>query len=436
MRYTLIAYAQELVIKCLPAMKSLVPFHSGLVHSGLAAAMLCLLLLGCDSPPPSFPDNDVHALTLSRSRDVPTDRAKAAVSDVIKELFGTPDEPRWPNQWIDADLRIKEENLSRASGPQLSEKDGTHRGLFREHCVICHAISGSGTGPASLLQNPYPRDFRSGVYKWKSTTRDAKPTRDDLLKLLHQGVAGTGMPSFSLIDTKDLNALVDYVIYLSVRGEVERELMATAVDDLGYGEDSVDEDAKLNLPAAGEGAESEDAKSEGTGAIEQVMGDVSAAWARADANVVAVPDEKVLDRSDLAASIDRGDDLFHGPIANCVGCHGKGGSGDVVTLDYDDWAKEYSTRLGLTPTNREAMRPFKKAGAPTPRLAKPRNLTDGVYRGGKDTEILYRRITQGIAGSPMPGVAVVNEAGGAGLTVEQIFDLIRYVQSLSEEAAR
>ena len=391
-------------------------------------AAATLIAAGCDAPVGSFPSNDVYSLTVAHSRNTSTSEAEKAVSDVIGELFGTPNQPNWPAEWIDADLHVSEENLARAAGPQLSEKDGTHRGLFREHCVTCHALSGSGTGPASVFQNPYPRDFRPGVYKWKSTLRSAKPTRDDLTKLLHQGVAGSGMPSFALIDPDDLDALVDYVIYLSVRGETERELMAIAIDDLGYGEDTIDEDARLQIDGTGDG----------TAAIAEVLSKVSFEWASADSQIVELPDVAPPDTaiesgnaSDLAESVKRGQELFHGQIANCAGCHGKGGAGDLVTLDYDDWDKEYSTRLGLTPSDREAMRPFRKAGAPTPRLTKPRNLTSGVYRGGKDTATLYRRITQGIAGTPMPGIAVVSTADGTGLTSDQAMDLVHYVESLS-----
>jgi mono/diheme cytochrome c family protein len=418
-------------------MKDILLPYRFLIAASLLVATL-LIVPGCDVPVTSFPNNDVYALTLARSRDVPTQAASHDVSAVIEELFGTPNEPRWPAELMDADLRIAQQNLTRAAGPQLSEKDGTHLGLFREHCVTCHALSGSGAGPASVFQNPYPRDFRPGVYKWKSTQRDAKPTRNDLTELLQHGVVGSGMPSFNLIDPEDLDALVDYIIYLSVRGQTERELLAAAVDDLGYGEDSIDDDARLVTQG----------ESDGALVVREVLAEVSSEWAKAESKVVSVParqgfagespaNESPTHESpaneSLTASVNRGHELFHGPIANCVGCHGKDGAGEVVTLDYDDWTKEYSTRLGLTPTDRNQMRPFKKAGALTPRLAKPRKLASGVYRGGGDTDSLYRRITQGIAGSPMPAVAVVEKEDGTGLTADQIFDLIRYVQSLAPQ---
>lgn len=103
-----------------------------------------------------------------------------------------------------------------------------------------------------------------------------------------------------------------------------------------------------------------------------------------------------------------------------------------MTLDFDDWTKEYSTRIGLTPDDREAIRPFRKAGALTPRPVKPRNLQDGVFRGGGDPASLYRRISQGIAGTPMPAVEVVAEDNGKGLTEDQMWDLVRYIQSLAD----
>jgi mono/diheme cytochrome c family protein len=401
---------------------------------------LVLCLAGCDAAVDAFPENEVYAMTLARSRDVPTEAASEDVGAAITQLFGTPNEPVWPAAWVDAGLQVSQDNLRRAAGPQLSEEDGTHLGLFREHCVVCHSVSGSGHGPASVFQNPYPRDFRPGIYKWKSTTRDAKPTRDDLLALLHNGVAGSSMPSFSLIDPADVDALVDYIIYLSVRGETERELLAAAVDELGYGEDQIDEEARLvvgKFDERGEDEVSEEEKydTDGAAVVREIVAEVTAQWADAGSSVVAVPEFPSLQGEQLAASIARGEELFHGQIANCVGCHGQGGNGGAVTLDYDDWTKEYSTRLGLTPTNRDQLRPFKKAGAPTPRLAKPRKISSGVFRGGGDAQTLYRRITQGIAGSPMPGVAVTKEENGMGLTETQVFDIVRYVQFVAGNAS-
>lgn len=384
-------------------------------------AILALSGIGCDIAVEQFPANEVFSLTLARTRSVPADAAKNDTNEVAVSLFGTPDEPQWPSSWFDDDTfvgLVDAENLVRAAGPVSSEEDGTHLGLFREHCVTCHGVAGDGAGPASATQNPYPRDFRHGVFKWKSTERGEKPTRDDLRSLLKHGVPGTGMPAFTLLANEDIEALVDYVIYLSVRGEFERRLMAAAVDQLGYEETAPSDEAKLTLDSGTEGQE----------AVHDVLNRVARDWGQAQP--IDVPSTyRDLQGESLSESVSRGDKIFHGPIANCVGCHGPNGNGQAVTLDYDDWAKEYSTRLGLDPKDRDAMRPFRKAGAPRPRPVQPRNLQLGVFRGGSEPETLYRRITQGIAGTPMPAVAVVEEPNGLGLTDDQIWDLVRYLRA-------
>ena len=99
------------------------------------------------------------------------------------------------------------------------------RGLYREHCVHCHGITGDGAGPTSAFLNPYPRDYRRGLYKFKSTQRAAEPTTDDLMRTLTDGLQGSYMPSFKLLPEVDRRALVEYVKYLSMRGEMELTLL-------------------------------------------------------------------------------------------------------------------------------------------------------------------------------------------------------------------
>ena len=77
------------------------------------------------------------------------------------------------------------------------------------------------------------------------------------------------------------------------------------------------------------------------------------------------------------------------------------------------------------------LQPFRDVGALRPRPIQPRNLQNGVFRGGGDTSQLVCRITQGIAGTPMPEVMVVEQENGKGLTTSQIGDLVNYVQSLA-----
>jgi mono/diheme cytochrome c family protein len=241
--------------------------------------------------------------------------------------------------------------------------------------------------------------------------------------MLDQGVPGTAMPSFALLRPEDLDVLVDYLIYLSVRGEVERQMVTAAIDELDYGETAPEDDLRLDHASDTEGSQ----------VVDEILSEVATSWSEASEHVVSVPTWTPLGGQALQDSVQRGNDIFHGQIANCVGCHGPAGNGNAVTLDFDDWTKEFSTRIGLTPSDREAMRPFRKAGALAPRAVKPRNLQDGVFRGGGDPETLYGRIAQGIAGTPMPAVEVVAEENGKGLTQDQMWDLVRYIQSLAND---
>ena len=395
-------------------------FFGSPVRIAFLLTVVCSMV-GCDSRFDTFQPNEGFSLALAKTRSTSTDLASQDASRVVEELYGTPDEPLWPDLPAAKKAVSDERNLFRSSGPVSSEKDGTHLGLFREHCVTCHALEGSGAGPASAFQNPYPRDFRHGVFKWKSTKRGHKPTRRDIRELLVRGIPGTAMPSFALLEPEDLDALVDYVVFLSARGEVERRVTAAAIDELDYGETSPVAELMLSSQSGTEGGQ----------VVQDVVGRVHTDWAEAEEHEVVVPYFPELSGEQLAASVTRGKAFFHGKVANCAGCHGTAGDGSLPTLDYDDWTKEYTTRIGLTPDDRAAMKPFRDAGALRPRTIAPRTLSDGIFHGGGDSASLYRRITQGIAGTPMPAVEVVSESNGKGLTDGQIWDLVRYVQQLS-----
>jgi mono/diheme cytochrome c family protein len=171
-----------------------------MVRTATLILIAAACLLGCDARIERFEPNEVYALTLARSRSASPDLASEDASSVVEELYGTPNEPKWPKG--SEAVGVEVDNLRRAAGPVSSEKDGTHLGLFREHCVTCHGLSGSGAGPASVFQDPYPRDFRHGVFKWKSTERGEKPTRDDIRDLLVQGYSGDGHAFICIIECR------------------------------------------------------------------------------------------------------------------------------------------------------------------------------------------------------------------------------------------
>ena len=414
------------------------PQTSNLRLCCLVVVACCVALVGCDAPIDTFKPNLLVAAKLEKSQGVDLQAAVADSSAALETLFGTPDKPIWPDFLKDDELSklVNVDRLSQAAGAVRSDEQDRHFGLFREHCVACHGVAGDGAGPASRLLSPYPRDFRLGKFKFKSTPIGKKPTRADLRRVLVAGLPGTSMPSFRLLNDEELETLVDYVIYLSVRGEVERQLLTEAAIEIDYsqGERLFDVSLKEENPEKFNGQWS---------LLETTTKQVIKQWAEADASVtpVKIPDDYPIFSHELAGSggsaqrlavsVENGRKLFAGPIANCVSCHGATAMGDGQTNNYDAWTKDWLE--GLDPQNRDEIRPMLKLGALKPQHILPRNLRTGIYRGGSEQSDLYLRIVNGIEGTPMPATAL-QPANPQGLTENEVWDLVNFLLSLPHEA--
>jgi mono/diheme cytochrome c family protein len=443
---------------------------------GLSRQASLVLIAGCAActsgcsgrvePPISFEPNLVLAMKYEMQNDIPMEQATSDSSWVLGTMFGTPDEPKLPAVVIeDEELAsiTTMDRLTRASGPD----DAEGRGLFRKHCVTCHGVTGNGRGSTAAVQNPYPRDYRMGVFKFKSTPRGSKPTRDDLTKLIAGGIAGTAMKRIPELSDEDVQALVDYVIYLSWRGQHERQQIDMAMldgiiesgewvinSDLGQRLETDDEyQQKLDQLTNKEEDSLTEAEKEELELYERFQEDweyaedyaveIGESWLKADDKVLEVPppptglplaesyaDVLAFRQGDQAAefnaSVKRGQELFVGKVASCNKCHGETGLGDGQTKDYDDWIKDWTTRVNLKPEDRDSLIPLLARGALPPVNAVPRNFAEGVFRGGSDSQDLFRRITQGIDGTPMPAVTFVEGQ----FETEDVWHLINFIRSL------
>jgi mono/diheme cytochrome c family protein len=382
----------------------------------LAAGCLLLpLAVGCGpTPPASFRLNMVEAVSPSAEKDsISAEQAltpgqQRQVVTILEAMFGTPDKPHcMPETGLDP------AKLELAAGPVRSDIVGRKNGLYREHCVHCHGITGDGMGPTAAFLNPYPRDYRPGVFKFKSTERSSKPTDADLVRVLHEGLAGSSMPSFALLSPVQIDALVEYVKYLSIRGETELALMRYYFE--------LDEEDEGKLPETREFL------------VEEILEPIAEKWAAAGDQEIEVPE--MPDDLDMAASIAKGRELFYGDKANCVKCHGVTALGDGQANDYDDWSKnivKIEAKLGAVAegdpdaAERQWIAEFERvlAGdALTPRTIPPRNLLQGIYRGGRRPLDLYYRIHAGVNGAPMP-------AAKGTVSPEDIWHIVNYVRSL------
>src|SRR6185295_15570556 len=184
-------------------------------------------LSGCGSPDARFVENRAFAHlseTAAKYEKGFTRQQRHDVDNVLAALYGTPDAPALPALAnVDVSKVLDISKLKLAAGRVGSDSTGRPRGLYREHCAHCHGITGDGNGPTASFLNPYPRDYRAGLFKFKSTPIGYRPLHDDLKKIVVEGIPGTAMPSFRLLSDQEIEALVEYVKYLAIRGETERQ---------------------------------------------------------------------------------------------------------------------------------------------------------------------------------------------------------------------
>lgn len=288
------------------------------------------------------------------------------------------------------------------------------RGLYMRHCSHCHGTSGDGNGPTSTYLNPRPRDYRHGVFKFTSTDAQAKVSRDDISRVLKNGVPGTYMPSFvPMLDDTELHQVTEYVRFLSMRGEFERKLAGELSAD--YSKDAV-----ASRKESGESYSEivDELKSffedDMVDSLDFVSEDLVSAWTKADTeDALITPDSPRV--ADSPESRRMGRELYLSKAINCADCHGISGKGNGPQ----------STIYEKNPVTQKL---YSEPGLHDvwDNVNQPRNLTHGIYRGGRRPVDLFRRIHAGIKGSRMPSFK--------NLKHDDIWHIVNYVLSVPFEA--
>jgi mono/diheme cytochrome c family protein len=417
-----------------------------LVVIGVSAA-----LAGCSKP--AAPVFRLDMTKVVANQIIP--KHQQAIADILGAMFGTPDEP-----YVLPETGLDLRKLKMAAGPVWSDQVGGKHGLYRRQCAHCHGINGDGRGPTAMILNPYPRDYRAGVFKFKTTYNPNQPSDDDLRTILHNGIPGTAMPSFAVYPPDETEALLEYVKYLSMRGQMETALINYVSQEL------------TSNPLTGEGDDLDPAKNEDQhkAIMSLLTDDVVAGWKDANENVIRPEESKLPGKErtakEIADSAVAGRELFYGSKANCVKCHGPTALGDGQQDDYDNWSKatkkfedETQMLVGTIKTLKENManqqgdeleasrkdlatktkelseRETVIAQLLPPRNAIPRNLREGVFRGGRRPWDIYHRVNQGISGTPMPGGGPALAGAQGTLSDEEMWHIVDYVQSLAFEPA-
>ena len=310
-------------------------------------------------------------------------------------------------------------------------------GSGRQLCASCHGESGQGRGPVAASQNPYPREFRHGVFKYKSTARKYKPVKADIARALRKGMSGSQMPLFNKLPDEKIDAIVDYVVFLSIRGEFERKLLFAAAYDLDLEKDRIYNVALKNSPEAEPKtvlqSELETATDILTGIVDAWVEAVDGVEEFEKPEFPMFGSETADNRAELLESVAKGRKLFLSEEAACAKCHGESARGNGKQLpDYDDWTKDWTSKIDLDPKRLDDLLPLMARGGMKPQPLVPRNIVEGKFRGGREPLDLYRRIRYGIVGAPMPAAAIIKSSDDKGIREEDIWHLVNYVLSIVE----
>ena len=275
-----------------------------------------------------------------------SDPYQQEIANVLGAMFGTPDDPQvLPETGLDQ----KKLHAGRRAGVDATPATSTH-GLYRRHCVHCHGITGDGRGPTARFLNPYPRDYRKGIFKFKSTYAAAKPTDDDLRRVLHNGIPGTSMPSFSLLPRaggRGAGRVREVPRASAARWKRSscsyvprnwaRRTPRTRTASRSWTRTAT---PKMVRPPLDPATDADQAAS-----IKESLTTVAEAWQDGGrAGDRARPRTRfprtIARRKNSPRRSPAGRELFYGKQANCFTCHGPTALGDGQQTDYDDWTKD------------------------------------------------------------------------------------------------
>ena len=122
--------------------------------------------------------------------------------------------------------------------------------VYKHMCVFCHGQDGNGGGKAMAYLYPWPRDFRKGVFKHRSTPAGSLPLDEDIYQTIVHGVPGTSMPAWGDALTEDeTRSVVQYLKRFSKRFAEEKpadpvviqSVPPTTPEDIKKGQDLFDE---------------------------------------------------------------------------------------------------------------------------------------------------------------------------------------------------
>lgn len=309
---------------------------------------------------------------------------KASLKEDLKPL----------QQLVDGNAELQQHITTLHLEPERLKTGGE---LYRNFCQQCHGATGNGDGPAAKYLVPLPRDYRTGLFKFLSSEPNDggyKPRRHDLIRTIRNGLDGSAMPAFSGLKPAEIEDLVSYVLFLSIRGESEYQMLKIAADKR-KADDFVPADIEKTL--------------------QQSAAKITATWQRSDITPLRKntkdedtdPNPYTTPEQRLEAAA-RGHRIFlDATQGGCTACHANYGRNSL--MQFDSWGG----------------------------MAQPRNLTLGTYRVSKSVDDLYTRLYSGIPGVGMPShkhLLPTEAEKAAGQS--RLWDLVYFVEAVGNAQQR
>lgn len=112
--------------------------------------------------------------------------------------------------------------LAKAQGRPSAQVVEKGREVYEANCAVCHGLNGNGNGMATHMFRTKPRDFTTGVFKFRSTSFGSLPTDEDFFRIISRGVRQTAMVAQDDLSLEDRWAVVQYLKTFSPRFQAEQ----------------------------------------------------------------------------------------------------------------------------------------------------------------------------------------------------------------------
>lgn len=102
--------------------------------------------------------------------------------------------------------------------PHGERQNSRGRMLYEWECSPCHGMAGDGQGPLASAFFPRPRNFTSGLFRYRSTPTGQLPTDEDLARTVSRGLPGTAMPAWKqFLKDEEIREIISYMKSFSER---------------------------------------------------------------------------------------------------------------------------------------------------------------------------------------------------------------------------